>query len=49
MKEKFTVLVSDSMSDAGLAPLQAAPNLVVDVIAGQSQEKLIEVIGKVIK
>ena len=46
MKEKFTVLVSDSMSDAGLAPLQAAPNLIVDVITGQSQEKLIDMIGK---
>lgn len=45
MKEKFAVLVSDSMSDAGLAPLQAAPNLTVDVITGQSQEKLIELIG----
>ncbi len=46
MKEKFAVLVSDSMSESGLAPLQAAPNLVVDVITGQSQEKLIEMIGK---
>jgi D-3-phosphoglycerate dehydrogenase len=45
MKDKFTVLVSDSMSDAGLAPLQAAPNLIVDVITGQSQEKLIEMIS----
>ena len=46
MKEKFAVLVSDSMSDAGLAPLQAAPNLTVDVTTGQSQEKLIELIGE---
>jgi D-3-phosphoglycerate dehydrogenase len=45
MKDKFTVLVSDSMSDAGLAPLQAAPNLIVDVITGQSQEKLVEMIS----
>ncbi len=45
MKEKMKVLVSDSMSDAGLAPLQAAPNLQVDVITGQPQEKLIEMIG----
>lgn len=45
MKEKYRVLVSDSMSDAGLAPLQAASNLDVDVITGQPQEKLIQIIG----
>lgn len=45
MKDKFRVLVSDSMSDSGLAPLQAASNLDVDVITGQPQEKLIQTIS----
>ena len=44
MKEKYRVLVSDSMSDAGLAPLQADPDIQVDVITGLALEKLVEVI-----
>lgn len=45
MKEKHKILVSDSMSDSGLAPLLASHDVEVDVITGQSQEKLIEIIG----
>ena len=44
MAEQQRVLVSDSMSDSGLAPLQASPDVSVEVITGLSQEKLIEII-----
>ncbi len=38
------VLVSDSMADAGLAPLQAAPDIALDVMTGLSPKQLIEII-----
>ena len=44
MSERFKVLVSDTMADTGLAPLQAAPEIELDVITGLSHEKLIEII-----
>ena len=44
MKEKYRVLVSDTMSDAGLAPLQADPDIQLDVMTGLSLEKLVEII-----
>jgi D-3-phosphoglycerate dehydrogenase len=45
MNEQHRILVSDSMSDAGLAPLQAAPNLAVDVNTNLSPEQLVHIIG----
>ena len=45
MNEKHRILVSDSMSDAGLAPLQAAPNLEVDVNTSLSPQQLVDIIG----
>jgi len=45
MKEKHKVLVADSMSDSGLAPLQASHDIEVDVITGLPQARLIEIIG----
>lgn len=44
MKERLKILVSDSMSDAGLAPLQAEPDVEVDVITGQPISRLLEII-----
>ncbi len=44
MYEKFRVLVADAMSDAGLAPLQAAQNIDVDVKPGATPEELLQVI-----
>jgi D-3-phosphoglycerate dehydrogenase len=44
MAEPHRILVSDSMSDAGLAPLQASPEVSVEVITGLPHEKLIEII-----
>ncbi|MBW7881174.1 MAG: phosphoglycerate dehydrogenase [Caldilineaceae bacterium] len=44
MNQPYKVLVSDAMSDAGLAPLQAAPNIEVDVLTGLPPEKLQEII-----
>jgi D-3-phosphoglycerate dehydrogenase len=44
MSERFKVLVSDAISDSGLAPLQGDPHIDVDVLTGLSQDKLIEII-----
>ena len=44
MTNQFKVLVSDSMSEVGLAALRAAPNLEVDLQTGLSPERLIEII-----
>ncbi|PJF45632.1 MAG: phosphoglycerate dehydrogenase, partial [Candidatus Thermofonsia Clade 3 bacterium] len=44
MSEPFRVLVSDSMSKTGLAPLLAAPNIEVDVRTDLTPEQLIEII-----
>ncbi|MBE2240186.1 MAG: phosphoglycerate dehydrogenase [Caldilineaceae bacterium] len=44
MTNQFSVLVSDSMSDVGLAALRAAPNVEVTVQTGLSPEKLLEII-----
>lgn len=44
MSGHLKVLVSDSMSEVGLAALRAAPNVDVDVLTGLSPEKLIEII-----
>jgi len=45
MTNQFKVLVSDSMSDVGLAALRAAPNVEVDLQTGLSPERLIEIIA----
>jgi phosphoglycerate dehydrogenase-like enzyme len=44
MYESFKVLVADAMSDAGLAPLQAAQNLEVAVNTGLPPEELLRII-----
>jgi len=44
MYDTFKVLVADAMSDAGLAPLQAAANLQVDVRTGATPEALLAMI-----
>jgi phosphoglycerate dehydrogenase-like enzyme len=44
MTNQFKVLVSDSMSDVGLAALRAAPNVAVDLQTGLSPERLLEII-----
>ena len=44
MYEKFKVLVADAMSDAGLAPLQAAQNIDVTVKTGASPDELLQII-----
>ena len=44
MTNQFKVLVSDSMSDIGLAALRAAPNVEVDLQTGLSAERLLEII-----
>ncbi|HHY57573.1 MAG TPA: phosphoglycerate dehydrogenase [Chloroflexi bacterium] len=44
MTSQFRVLVSDSMSDIGLAALRAAPNVEVDLQTGLSPERLLEII-----
>jgi len=44
MTNQFKVLVSDSMSDIGLAALRAAPNVEVDLKTGLSAEQLLEII-----
>ena len=46
MSGQFRVLVSDSMSEVGLAALRAAPNVDVDVLTGLSPEKLLEIIAQ---
>lgn len=45
MTNQFKVLVSDSMSDIGLAALRAAPNVEVDLKTGLSAEQLLEIIS----
>ncbi|HAJ34426.1 MAG TPA: phosphoglycerate dehydrogenase [Chloroflexi bacterium] len=44
MTNQFRVLVSDSMSDVGLAALRAAPNVEVDQQTGLSPERLLAII-----
>lgn len=44
MTNQFKVLVSDSMSDVGLAALRAAPNVEVDLQPGLSPARLLEII-----
>lgn len=44
MAEHFRVLVSDSMSKTGLAPLLAAPNIEVDVRTDLTPQQLLEII-----
>ncbi|MFN3334161.1 MAG: hydroxyacid dehydrogenase, partial [Caldilinea sp.] len=44
MTNHYKVLISDSMSDIGLAALRAAPNVEVDVQTNLSPERLIEII-----
>ncbi len=44
MYEKLRVLVADAMSDAGLAPLQAAQNIDVDIKTGATPEELLQII-----
>ncbi|MCS6826226.1 MAG: phosphoglycerate dehydrogenase, partial [Caldilinea sp.] len=44
MAEQFRVLVSDSLSETGLAPLLAAPNIKVDVRTDLTPQQLIEII-----
>jgi D-3-phosphoglycerate dehydrogenase len=44
MSDQYKVLVSDSMSEIGLAALRAVPNIEVDVQTNLSPEKLLEVI-----
>lgn len=44
MAENHRILVSDSLSEVGLAALRAAPNVDVDVRTGLAPDKLLEII-----
>ncbi|MCB0057997.1 MAG: phosphoglycerate dehydrogenase, partial [Caldilineaceae bacterium] len=44
MAENQRILVSDSLSEVGLAALRAAPNVDVDVLTGLAPDKLLEII-----